>query len=90
MQKLLFLPIAVQHVGIWSTKAPYSDVRTALQAETVYGQGKWILCTLDGTGKTMAIESRNVNYRRPLMAVTEMEDCGRWYCFGPQKVRFQF
>ena len=66
MQKLLFLPIALQHVGIWSTKTPYSDVRTALQAETVYGQGKWILCTLDGTGKTMAIESRNVNYRRPL------------------------
>ena len=24
------------------------------------------------------------------MAVTEMTDCGRWVCFGPQKARFQF
>ena len=32
--KLLFLPITVQHVDIWSTKIPYLDVRTALQAET--------------------------------------------------------
>ena len=32
--KLLFLPITLQHVGIWSTKIHYWDVRTALQAET--------------------------------------------------------
>ena len=31
--KLLFLPITLQHVGIWPTKTPYLDVRTALQAE---------------------------------------------------------
>ena len=31
--KLLFLPITLQHVGIWSTKTPHLDVRTALQAE---------------------------------------------------------
>ena len=32
--KLLFPPITLQHVGIWSTKTPDLDVRTALQAET--------------------------------------------------------
>ena len=48
----------------------YLDVRTALQAET----------TLDETGKPMAIDSRKVECRRPLMAVTEMTDCGRWVC----------
>ena len=32
--KLLFLLITLQHVGIWSTKIHYWDVRTALQAET--------------------------------------------------------
>ena len=31
--KLLFLLITLQHVGIWSTKIHYWDVRTALQAE---------------------------------------------------------
>ena len=46
--------------------------------DKVYDQGKRILCTLDGTGEPMAIESRKVNCRRPLMAVTEMTDCGRW------------
>ena len=70
--KLLFLLITMQHVGIWSTKIHYWNVRTALQ--------KRILCTLDETGKPMAIESRKVNCRRPLMAVTEMTDCGRWVC----------
>ena len=45
--------------------------------DKVYDQGKRILCTLDGTGKPMVIESRKVNCRRPLMAVTEMTDCGR-------------
>ena len=45
-----------------------ANQRTALQAETkVYDQGKRILCTLDGTGNRMAIESRKVNCRRPLM-----------------------
>ena len=34
MQKLLFLLITLQHVGIWSTKIDYLDVRAALQAET--------------------------------------------------------
>ena len=38
----------------------------------------------------MAIESRKVNCRRPLMAVTEMTDCGRWVCFGPQRQGFSF
>ena len=32
--KLLFLPITLQHVDIWSTKLPFLDVCTALQAET--------------------------------------------------------
>ena len=80
--KLLFLLITMQHVGIWSTKIHYWNVRTALQ--------KRILCTLDETGKPMAIESRKVDCRRPLMAVTEMTDCGRWVCFGPQRQGFSF
>ena len=58
--------------------------------DEVYDQGKRILCTLDGRGKPMAIESRKVNCRRPLMAVTEMTDCGRWVCFGPQRQGFSF
>ena len=32
--KLLFLPITLQHVGVWSTKIHYLDVCAALQAET--------------------------------------------------------
>ena len=32
--KLLFLPVTLQHVGIWSTKIHNLDVHTALQAET--------------------------------------------------------
>ena len=58
--------------------------------DKVYDQGKRILCTFDGTGKPMAIESRKVNCRRPLMAVTEMTGCGRWLCFGPQRQGFSF
>ena len=61
--KLLFLPITLQHVDIWSTKIPYLDVRTALQAETKYMTKGRILCTLCGTGKPMTIESRKVNCR---------------------------
>ena len=38
----------------------------------------------------MAIESRKVNCRRPLLAVTEMTDCGRSVCFGPQRQGFSF
>ena len=56
----------------------------------MYDQGKRIMCTLDETGKPMAIESRKVDCRRPLMAVTEMTDCGRWVCFGPQRQGFSF
>ena len=56
--------------------------------DKVYAQGKRIPCTLDGTGKPMVIESRKVNCRRPLMAVTEMTDCGRWVCLGPQRQGF--
>ena len=44
--------------------------------DKVHDQGKRILCTLDETGKLMAIESRKVDCRRPLMAVSEMIDCG--------------
>ena len=58
--------------------------------DKVYDQGKRILCTLDETGNPMAIESRKVNCRRPSMAVTEMTDCGRWVCFGPQRQGFSF
>ena len=58
--------------------------------DKVYDQGKRILCTLDGTGMPMAIESRKVNCRRPLMAATEMTACGRWVCFGPQRQGFSF
>ena len=58
--------------------------------DKVYDQRKRILCTLDETGKPIAIESRKVNCRRPLMAVTEMTDCGRWVCFGPQRQGFSF
>ena len=56
----------------------------------MYDQGKRILCTLDETGKPMAIESRKVDCRRPLMAVTEMTDCGRCVRFGPQRQGFNF
>ena len=38
----------------------------------------------------MTIESREVDCRRPLMAVTEMTDCGRWVSFGPQRQGFSF
>ena len=38
----------------------------------------------------MAIESRKVNCRRPIMAVIEMTDCDRWVCFGPQRHGFSF
>ena len=58
--------------------------------DKVYDQGKRNLCTLDETGKPMAIERRKVDCRRPLMAVTEMTDCGRWVCFGPQRQGFSF
>ena len=58
--------------------------------DKVYDQGKRILCTLAETGEPMAIDSRKVDCRRPLMAVTEMTDCGRWVCFGPQKQGFSF
>ena len=56
--------------------------------DKVYDQGKRILCTLDETGKPMAMESRKVDCRRFLMAVTEMTDCGRWVCFGQQRQGF--
>ena len=56
--------------------------------DKVYDEGKRILCTLDGTGKPMVIESRKVNCRRPLMAVTEMTDCGRRVCFGSKRQGF--
>ena len=58
--------------------------------DKVYDLGKRILCTLDETGKPMAIESRKVDCRRPLMAVTEMTDCGRLGLFWTTKARFQF
>ena len=38
----------------------------------------------------MAIESRKVDCRRPLMAVTEMTDCGRWVCLRLQRQGFSF
>ena len=89
--KLLFLPTTLQHVGIWYTKIHHLDVRIALQAETkCMIKGKRILCTLHETGKPMAIESRKVNCRRPLIAVTEMTDCGRWFGFGPPRQGFSF
>ena len=50
--------------------------------DKVYDQGKRILCTLHGTGKPMATESRKVNCRRPLIAVTGL--------FWTAKTRFQF
>ena len=38
----------------------------------------------------MAIESLKFNFLLPLIAVTEMTDCGRWGCFGPQMQFFSF
>ena len=58
--------------------------------DKVCDQRERILCTSDDTGKPMAIESRKVDCRRPLMTVTEMTDCGRWVCFGPQRQGFSF
>ena len=84
--KLLFLPITLQYLGIWSTKdSLLGCAYSTAGRDKVYDQGKRILCTLDETGKPEAIESRKVNCRRPLMAVTEMTDCGRWVCFGQQR-----
>ena len=73
--KLLFLPTTQRHVGIWSTKIHYWDVRTALQAETKCMIKLSGSCAPYETGKPMSIESRKVNCRRPLMAVTDMTDC---------------
>ena len=89
--KLLFLPITLQHAGIWSTKTQYLDARTALQAET-----KCMIKERGSCAPWMRQESRwpsgaeQVDCRRPLMAVTEMTDCGRWACFGPQRQGFSF
>ena len=38
-----------------------------------------------GSGKPVVIESGRVNCKRPLMAVTEMIDCGRWVCLGQRQ-----
>ena len=73
-----------------STLTHHVNVRTALQSETLCDQGKRILCTLDETGEPIAIESRKVDCRRPLMEVTEMTDCGRRFGFGPQRQVFSF
>ena len=54
--------------------------------DKVYDQGKRILCT----GKPVAIESRKVNCRRPLMAVTEIQTVVDGVCFGPQRQGFSF
>ena len=72
----------LSHLVLIPLHVLYLDVRTALQAETKFS------CTLDRTGKPMAIESRKVNCRRPLMSVTEMTDCRRWVCSGPQRQGF--
>ena len=48
------------------------------------------MCTFDASGKPAVMESPKVNCRRLLMAVTEMTDCGRWVCFGPQRQGFSF
>ena len=58
--------------------------------DKVHDQGKRILCNLDGSGKPRVIESRKVNCRRPLMAVTEMTDCGRRVSFGPERQGLSF
>ena len=58
--------------------------------DKVCDQGKGILCTLHGSGKPVVTQSREVNCRRPLMAVTEMTDCGQRVCFGPQRQGFSF
>ena len=87
--KLLFLPITLQHVGIWSTKTPSLDVRTALQAET-----KCMIIERVSCAPLMRQESQRPSRAEkstvdsPLMAVTEMTDCGRWVCFGPQSQGF--
>ena len=89
--KLLFLPITLQHVGIWSTKTPNLDVRTALQAVTKCMTKERGSCAPWMRPESQwAIESNKVNCRRPLLAVTETTDCGRWVCFGPQRQGFSF
>ena len=89
--KQLFLPIIQQRVGIRFTKNLYLDAGTALQVETKCIIKEREFCALlDRSGKPTVIESRKVNCRRPVMAVTEMTDCGRWVCFGPQRQGFSF
>ena len=83
--ELLFLPTTLQHVDIWSTKIPILGCAyNTAGLDKVHDQRKRILCTLDETGKTMTIESSKVDFRRPLTAVTEITECGRWVWFGPQ------
>ena len=65
-------------------------VQHCRQRQSVRPRRERILCTLDASGKPMVIESRKVNCRRPMTAVTEMTDCGRWVCFGPQRQGFSF
>ena len=41
----------------------------------LFARARWT--RMDGTGMPMAVDSRKVNCRRPLMSVTEMTGCGR-------------
>ena len=90
LAKRLFLSITLAARGSFVHKDSLGCAYSTAGRDKVYDQCKRILCTSDETGKPMAIESRKVSCRRPLMAVTEMTDCGRWLCFGPQRQGFSF
>ena len=51
----------------------------------VWDEGRRLLASKDTEGKSMTIESRQAEVRRPLMAVKPMTQKGPWVCFGPDR-----
>ena len=57
---------------------PYSTAGKSV----VWDEGRRLLVSKDTEGKSMTIESRQAEVRRPLMAVKPMTQQGQWVCFG--------
>ena len=87
--KLLFPLITLQHV-VFGPQRFITGMCVQHYKPRQSVQGKRILCTLEETGKPVTIESRKVDCRRPLVAVTEMTDCRSMGLFWTTKARFQF
>ena len=63
------------------TGVPYSTAGKSM----VWDEGRRILVAKQATGEPMTIDSRQVEVRRPLMAVKPMTEKGQWVCFGPDR-----